>query len=1060
MKFPRRRVLLFVVAIGVVLPNSLAALPAAIRSHDASAPATTGTWSAFHSASGTFNDFQWGGLASGDLFGDGHIEIVAAWPDGLVQAFAATDGTLLWQHQTDGRISSTPTIADLYNNGLEETIVTTKGGSVYVWDPNGNLEPGWPRHTIDGGSTGFADAFFASVAVGDLFGNGARELTATSWDHYLYVWDAAGNFVPGFPINLADSAWSTPALVPSTVHAGQLDIIAGADSDGGIEPYPKGGEYFRFVNTGCPDVNYVLNHGGNSCQTPGAWAAQIKNIGMSSPAVLFNGSQWMTVTGSGYFFGAPGGENCPDANNNVFGSCGKQLSLRNPDATTGSPGWTLALSTGQIQSSPAVGNLGNGDNNDIVFTSNGSNAPHSCIYAVDHTGTSLGGSFPLCNSIVQLSNPTIGPVDGSGVNGIWIGDGGFLKAYSHTGGLVSQTTFGDGSGYIPGAPVLFNTGSGVHVAAIGGTSADGGNYNTWQVSVAAIAGSPAVVGHNVWPRFHGDSSADGMAVNTIAPSVPGNIAVTPGDGQAALTWTAPADTGSAATSTYSVYIYDRTSNLATGLTNPQVFGTNSGTITGLTNGQPYFLRITAGNGATSDYSVPTYSFTPVAAAPPATTAHNTNSGNLQYRLPNSDGATWQDMDPTNLAMTVSPSAPGNYLVTGNADLWTSQGGYNQDIGLCVVATVSTCTGANIVAWKESGGFAGTFSPNAAYVQQVVAMTPGTSYTVKLMWKTNKPARGATIWAAAGNNPNYSPSRLSVRQLAAGGDFKSITTQQKLTNNDSTSWVPIDATNLTASVTGASGQVAIFTGNADLFTDSGGYNQDVGILVKGTGFAAGGTVVAWKESGGFAGTYSPNAAFVEAAIPLPGTGTYTATLVWKTNKVEPNGVTVYDGAAPSAPFSPTTIVAQVVAADHAQSFANPTTAQYTLPNSDGVNWTEVHSAVYSQTITEPVGSSTCLAVVSANADLWTTTGGFNQDLGIFINNGAGPAAWKESGGFAGTFSPNAAMVETELVLTNAQPITIRWKTNRSSGTTIYAGAGNQGSALGFSPTTLLVQYIGC
>lgn len=70
------------------------------------------------------------------------------------------------------------------------------------------------------------------------------------------------------------------------------------------------------------------------------------------------------------------------------------------------------------------------------------------------------------------------------------------------------------------------------------------------------------------------------------------------------------------------------------------------------------------------------------------------------------------------------------------------------------------------------------------------------------------------------------------------------------------------------------------------------------------------------------------------------------------------------------------------------------------------------------------------------------------------------AWKESGGFAGTFSPNAAMVETEMVVTNGDPITIRWKTNRASGTTIYAGAGNGGSALGFSPTTLLVQYIGC
>lgn len=318
-------------------------------------------------------------------------------------------------------------------------------------------------------------------------------------------------------------------------------------------------------------------------------------------------------------------------------------------------------------------------------------------------------------------------------------------------------------------------------------------------------------------------------------------------------------------------------------------------------------------------------------------------------------------------------------------------------------------------------------------------------------------QGATIWAAAGSSPTYSNSRLSVRQLPTGADFKSDTTQKTLINNDGTSWVPVDGANLTASVTGASGQVAILTGNADLFTAAGGYHQDIGILVKGSGFPTNGTVVAWKESGGFAGTFSPNAAFVETAVTLPATGTYTATLVWKTNKTEPNGVVVFEGAGASLPFSPTTIVAQVVAANHVQSFVNPTTAQYTLSNSDGGTWSEVQSPVYSQSLTSP--SASCLAVLSANSDLWTTNGGYNQDLAIFFN-GVGPLAWKESGGFAGTFSPNAAMVETEVPVTTGNTITIRWKTNKPSGTTIYAGAGNQGSALGFSPTTLLVQYIGC
>ena len=42
---------------------------------------------------------------------------------------------------------------------------------------------------------------------------------------------------------------------------------------------------------------------------------------------------------------------------------------------------------------------------------------------------------------------------------------------------------------------------------------------------------------------------------------------------------------------------------------------------------------------------------------------------------------------------------------------------------------------------------------------------GTPYTIWLAWKTNKPAGGATIYAAAGPLPNgtYSPTRLTVVQ---------------------------------------------------------------------------------------------------------------------------------------------------------------------------------------------------------------------------------------------------------------------------------------------------------
>ena len=47
----------------------------------------------------------------------------------------------------------------------------------------------------------------------------------------------------------------------------------------------------------------------------------------------------------------------------------------------------------------------------------------------------------------------------------------------------------------------------------------------------------------------------------------------------------------------------------------------------------------------------------------------------------------------------------------------------------------------LVAWKESGGFAGTFSPNAAFVQATFAMASGHTYVFSLWWKTNIAAPG-------------------------------------------------------------------------------------------------------------------------------------------------------------------------------------------------------------------------------------------------------------------------------------------------------------------------------
>jgi hypothetical protein len=137
----------------------------------------------------------------------------------------------------------------------------------------------------------------------------------------------------------------------------------------------------------------------------------------------------------------------------------------------------------------------------------------------------------------------------------------------------------------------------------------------------------------------------------------------------------------------------------------------------------------------------------------------------QYSLNSSDGATWQEIDPAIFTLTISPTFAAKAIFFANIDLWTATPGYNQDLGIFVQVNAGA---DQLHSWKESGGFAGAFSPNAAFVHGVYGdMFVGTTYKIRLKWKTNRDSApaNATIFAAAGAGPTYSPTRLSVQLIA-------------------------------------------------------------------------------------------------------------------------------------------------------------------------------------------------------------------------------------------------------------------------------------------------------
>ena len=580
-----------------------------------------------------------------------------------------------------------------------------------------------------------------------------------------------------------------------------------------------------------------------------------------------------------------------------------------------------------------------------------------------------------------------------------------------------------------------------------------GSSLKWRGGVIVVPQQPLLPGatYAVSLTVNGVAYTWSFRVSTTGAMVPGpvsSVVAVAGDTTATVTWAPPLDNGGTAVTSYVVTPYVGSTALA-----PQTVTapTTTAIFTGLANGTTYSFTVAASNSIGTGPAVGSFSVTPASTATPP--ARMTAMSAQQYRLPSSDGATWQDMDGTNLSLSFTPSASEVAVISANADLWTASAGFNQDVGIWLKAGGAA---GSIVAWKESGGFAGTFSPNAAAVQVAIPVAAGTTYSAKLDWKTNKPAMGATIFAGAGPiAAQFSPTRLTVTLIPSGSFATAASTQQySLANSDGATWQPVDATTkLTASLSPSASGLAVVTANADLWTANAGLNQDLGVFVSVNGGAE--QLVAWKESGGFAGTYSPNAAFIQATWPVAAGSTYAFRLEWKTNRSAPNA-TIYAGAGPIASlYSPTRLT--VIEEPNGTVQSAVTASQYTFGGSNGVTWQAIDSTALKLTFTPPATAS---YVVSGNADLWTSAVGLNQDLGIQVTGGAYATptvvAWKESGGFAGTYSPNAAYVEAVLNLQGGTSYTIvlAWKANVPAGAgAIWAAAGPLPGGGPYSPTRI-------
>jgi hypothetical protein len=417
------------------------------------------------------------------------------------------------------------------------------------------------------------------------------------------------------------------------------------------------------------------------------------------------------------------------------------------------------------------------------------------------------------------------------------------------------------------------------------------------------------------------------------------------------------------------------------------------------------------------------------------------------------------MDPSNLSITFTPTVASYAILSANSSLWTSTSGYNQDLGIAVNGGIYPTAAGQPEAWKESGGPT-TYAPDAAFVQTVIPVAASTLYTAKLQWKANQPDPYTILAGAGPIGSKFSPTRITAWLVPASPTTvtsKSSTAQYPLNGNDGVTWKDIDPANLSLSFTPPAGNwLAYVSGNADLWT-TGAANQDLGISLTGGGYpTTAGQPEAWKESGGTA-PYSPNAAFVQAPLPVVGGGTvYTAKLQWKANHATSG--TILAGAGPVGNFSPTSLTV-VLLPNPSGGSSTSSTQQYSLTGSDGSTWQTIDPNL--KLALSPAAATNYL--FAANADLWSRALGYGQDIGLMISGGSYGTgtlvAWQESGA-AGTFSPNASYAFGDITLAGSTTynVWLVWKTNHAAppGVSIVAGAGPIG--VKYSPTWLTATVL--
>jgi hypothetical protein len=456
-----------------------------------------------------------------DLNLDGTPEVLVGGHDGVVRAFRS-DGSVLWAQAAQVvaggpavAVDASPTVADLDGDGSPEVIVNAQSlsvraqaGGTIVFSATGAVKWRWGggedifsvwSPTWGTRPDGFREGALTTAAVGDIDGDGQRDVVVAALDNRVHVlrgndgvelagWNSRS--LPGMWVD--DSLFSSPAVFDG-------------DGDGRDEIY----------------VGVASTPGGFIDHTGGAFLA----LGLVNGVA---GIEWQQLTGEVMNSSPAIGDIDGDGRAEVVTGAGWDHSARNatPDARSvfawhvndGSalPGWPKVLNASTF-SSPALGDV-NGDGvADVVIATDprpGAGTGDGHVYAFTGAGVQLWDRDPH-QFVSQINaweggggiigSPAIADVNSDGTNDVVVSnpwgtftmngrDGSRIFAPIRK-GLTSQNT-----------PAVANFGGNWRIVLAGYDSASTSALVT--VAIGAPKNTPP------WPQWRG-----GAVHNGIAPAV-------------------------------------------------------------------------------------------------------------------------------------------------------------------------------------------------------------------------------------------------------------------------------------------------------------------------------------------------------------------------------------------------------------------------------------------------------------------------------------------------------------------------------------------------------------